>query len=70
MSKNIKATWKDEKLLFAHIVVCKNSDNFFGVYHRYGSKCGPLITSDNVEGRWEESEVVGNWLEPWLRRRL
>lgn len=50
MNKNkIKATWKDNKLIFDHFIVCKNSDNFIGVYHRHGySKCGPLITSDTT----------------------
>lgn len=47
-NNKIKAVWKDGKLLFNHFVVKKDSDNFFGVYHRYGSKCGPLITSDTT----------------------
>lgn len=44
----IKAVWKDEKLVFNHFIVKKESDNFVGVYRRHGSKRGPLITSDTT----------------------
>jgi hypothetical protein len=46
--KKIKATLKDGKLIFRHFIVKKESDHFVGVYHRYGSKCGPLIASDTT----------------------
>lgn len=59
MSKKIKATWKDNELMFTHVIVCKNSGNFFGVYHRYGSKYGPLITSDTtLKGAAKKAKLI------------
>jgi hypothetical protein len=46
--KKIKEMWKDGKLIFGHFIVKKESDHFVGVYQRYGSKCGPLVTSDTA----------------------
>lgn len=46
--EKVKATWKDGKLIFGHFIVRKESDNFVGVYHRCGYKCGPLVTSDTT----------------------
>ena len=47
MSK-VKATWRarDGMMVFEHFIVKKDSDNFFGVYHRgCGLSCGGIVTS-------------------------
>ena len=46
MSENkIKAVWRNGMLVFPRFIVKKESDNFVGVYHRWGYACGPIVTS-------------------------
>lgn len=45
MSDKIKASWRNGMLVFPRFIVKKGSDNFVGVYHRWGYDCGPIVTS-------------------------